>query len=248
MLCFSPQIWTSDNTDPIERLDIQGGIYSLYPQSSVSCHVSMAPHQQTLRETPLSTRFNVAAFGPLGYELDFGELTPSEQKEIKAQISFYKKHRRTFTHGALVKLNTDDPNKVAWQIYGEGEIIAGLFQKRVTAAPARELLRVPYASDDKKYKITRLTQKLRIKRFGSLIKHISPIPLKSDGFILRTVDRHFSMTDGGEEYFASGKALKAGISLAMQYEGTGYNNNLRMLGDFGSDIYIIEELDTETLK
>ena len=49
------------------------------------------------------------------------------------------------------------------------------------------------------------------------------------------------MIDGMEEYIASGKALKVGIGLAMQYEGTGYNENLRMLGDFGSDIYLIEE-------
>ena len=85
MLCFSPQIWTSDNTDPIERLDIQGGIYNFYPQSCVSAHVSMAPHAQTLRDTPLSTRFNVAAFGVLGYELDFSELTPEERRQVKKQ-------------------------------------------------------------------------------------------------------------------------------------------------------------------
>ena len=242
MLCYSPQIWTSDNTDPIERLDIQGGAYCLYPQSAVSSHVSMAPHQQTLRDTPLSTRFNVSAFAPLGYELDFGELTPDENKQIKAQIDFYKAHRKTFQKGRLVQIR-GQKNQVCWQIMGEDEIIVGLYRTHTSAVPERDILRVPYADPNKHYRVTRVEQKLRIKRFGSLVKHISPIPIKPDGFILRTVDRHYSLTDAREEYECSGFALRSGIALNMQYEGTGYHPDLRILGDFGSDMYLITEID-----
>ena len=241
MLCFSPQIWTSDNTDPIERLDIQGGAYCLYPQSAVSSHVSMAPHQQTLRDTPLSTRFNVAALAPLGYELDFAELTPDEQKQIKAQIEFYKAHRKTFQQGRLVQLGGRE-GQVCRQIIGDGEIIACIYRTHTPAVPERDILRVPYADPTKTYKVTRVEQRLRIKRFGSLIKHITPIHIKPDGFILRTVDRHFSLVDGREEYECSGLALRAGIGLNMQYEGTGYHPDLRILGDFGSDMYLITEI------
>jgi alpha-galactosidase len=248
MLCFSPQIWTSDNTDPIERLDIQGGIYCLYPQSCVSCHVSMAPHQQTLRDTPLSTRFNVAAFGVLGYELDFDELTYDELKQIKEQISFYKEHRRTFQYGRLKILNSENPDVISWQIYGDKEIMAGIFQSGVNACPPRSILRVPYASVESTYRVEAKPQKLRIKRFGSLIKHITPIPLRSDGFIVSTVDKYFSMDDGCEKYVCTGSALRSGIGLAMQYEGTGYHPDLRILGDFGSNIYIITEKDDQNGK
>ena len=245
MLCYSPQIWTSDNTDPIERLDIQGGIYCLYPQSTVSAHVSMAPHQQTLRSTPLSTRFNVAAFGVLGYELDFGELTPHERREIKEQIAFYKQHRRTFQYGKLKLIKMQKPNQISWQISGDGEIFAGLFQTHAPACFARDTLRVPYCKEGGSYLLSSIKQYLRISRFGSLIKHITPVPLRADGFIVRTVDRHFAMTDGEECYTVSGKALRAGINLAMQYEGTGYDAKLRILGDYGSNIYHIKELEGE---
>jgi alpha-galactosidase len=85
-------------------------------------------------------------------------------------------------------------------------------------------------------------QPLRIGRFGGLIKHISPVPLRSDGAIMRFVDRHFSMTDGQENYECSGEALRQGINLAMQYSGTGYNTSVRMLGDFGSTLYTIKEI------
>ena len=84
-------------------------------------------------------------------------------------------------------------------------------------------------------------QYLRIGRFGGLIKHVSPVPLRPDGFIMRFVDRHFAMTDGQEHYSCSGEALQAGIPLAMQYSGTGYDPSLRILGDWGSSMYLITE-------
>ena len=86
LLCYSPQIWSSDDTDPIERLSIQEGLSYFYPPCTMGAHVSQSPHQQTLRQTPLSTRFNVAAFGALGYELDLGELSPQEKKQVSEQI------------------------------------------------------------------------------------------------------------------------------------------------------------------
>ena len=243
MLCYSPQIWTSDNTDPIERLDIQGGIYNFYPQSTVSAHVSMAPHAQTLRDTPISTRFNVAAFGVLGYELDFGELTPAERRQVKEQIAFYKANRRIFQYGQLKKVKLKNTDEISWQIRKDGVVMAGLYQKYKTACPGRDSLSVPGLDDGKLYSVESNGQYLRIARFGGLIKHITPIYLRPDGFILRTVNKYFAMTDGKENYTVSGAALSEGINLAMQYEGSGYDPNLRILGDFGSNLYIIKEID-----
>ena len=241
MLCYSPQIWTSDNTDPIERLDIQSGIYRLYPQSAVSAHVSMAPHQQTLRDTPLSTRFNVACFGVLGYELDFSELSPAERRAISEQIAFYKEHRRTLQYGRLRIHNTRDKTKYMFSITGDGECIVGLFQNHICSCPGRDILRVEHLSPDKEYTVTTVKQHLRIKRFGALIKHIVPFKINTGGALVRLVDKNFEMTDGREEYTVRGDALISGINLAMQYEGTGYSDKLRILGDYGSNLYIIKE-------
>ena len=73
------------------------------------------------------------------------------------------------------------------------------------------------------------------------MKHVAPVKLKADGAILRTADRHFAMTDGYEQYTASGQTLLSGIGLAMQYSGTGYHPDLRILGDWGSSLYLVEE-------
>jgi alpha-galactosidase len=241
MLCYSPQIWTSDNTDPIERLDIQGGIYNFYPQSTVSAHVSMAPHAQTLRDTPIQTRFNVAAFGVLGYELDFRELTHAERQQVKEQIAFYKAHRRTFQYGQLKKVKNKRSDEITWQISSNDETMAAIYQKYKTACPGRDRLNVTGLEPDTIYSVESRDQHLRISRFGGLIKHIVPIQLRGDGFILRTVNKYFAMKDGKENYVASGAALSEGINLAMQYEGSGYDPGLRILGDFGSSLYVIKE-------
>lgn len=242
MLCYSPQIWTSDDTDPIERLDIQGGIFNFYPPSCVSAHVSMSPNAQTLRNTPISTRFNVASFGVLGYELDFAELTPDELRQVKEQIEFYKAHRMTFQYGKFEFVRVDNPDQLSWQISRDGEIIAGLFQKKTCAFPYRDRLVIPSANPDKQYSVECVKQYLRVKTFGALIHHILPVRLKTDGIILRTADKHYSLTDGHETYTCYGDILNFGMNLEMQYEGTGYNEKIRLLGDFGSNLYLIKEI------
>ncbi len=242
MLCFSPQIWTSDDTDAVERLDIQRGIYCFYPPSCVSNHVSMTPNQQTLRSASLSTRFNVAAFGVLGYELDFGELTPEERRQIKAQIEFYKAHRHTFQYGNLSRYYPVPGERESWQIEGNDEIMSAIYNLSYHASPARDTLRILSAKPGKKYGMCSVEQHLRIGQFGSLVNHISPVHVNSDGAIMRYVDRHFSLKDGAEAYVCSGEALSSGIPLAMQYSGTGYNDKIRVLGDWGSTLYMISEV------
>ena len=242
MLCFSPQIWTSDDTDALERLDIQRGIYTFYPQSTVSAHVSMTPNQQTLRSAPLSTRFNVATFGVLGYELDFGELTRDERRQIKEQIAFYKAHRELMQYGRLLRYFPKDGERESWQISQDGNAIAAIYNLSYHASPSRDILRILSAEAGKTYEVNSVKQYLRIGRFGSLVKHISPVSIKSDGAIMRFVDHNFSMVDGREHYISSGEALKGGILLAMQYSGTGYNSDIRILGDCGSTLYEIREI------
>ena len=240
MLCFSPQIWSSDDTDARERLDIQRGLSCFYPLSSISCHVSMCPHQQTLRTTPLSTRFNVAAFGVLGYELDFGELTPEERKRIRRQIEFYKQHRRTFQFGRFARYFPKANARESWQVSDGKTIFAAIYNLSFHAIPGRDTLRILQVRGGKTYRMRSVKQGLRISRFGGLIKHVSPIHLRADGPILRFADRHFSMTDGQEDYTCSGHTLRNGVQLAMQYSGTGYDPALRILADWGSSLYHIE--------
>ncbi len=61
--------------------------------------------------------------------------------------------------------------------------------------------------------------------------------------LLHTADRLYSLNNCVEEYVCSNSALSAGIPLYSQFSGTGYNEKIRLLGDFGSDLYITELID-----
>lgn len=244
MLCFSPQIWASDDTDPGERLKIQEGLSYLYPLNTIGAHVSMAPHQQTLRATELSTRFNVAAFGCLGYELDIKYLTNVEKKEIKDQIRFYKEHRRTFQYGRFYRVGYTKDNKVIWQCsnLNNGEVVTAFYQTLSTASEGYDYIRLIGLDRDKKYKLMTKAQRLYIKRFGGLVKHILPIELNPNGFILRLANRYISLRDCIEEYTGYGDLFMNGILLSNQFVGSYYNNKTRLLGDFGSNLYLTREI------
>jgi alpha-galactosidase len=246
MLCYGPQVWCSDNTDPIERLTIQGNLSLLYPQSTFGAHVSAAPHAQTLRNTPLCTRGNVSFFGCLGYEMDLGHLLKLEREQIKEQIAFYKSHRALLQYGRLHRYFPRKGERESWQISRDGETVAAIYNLSYHASPARDTLRILSAEEGKTYRVESVKQYLRIGRFGSLVKHISPVTLRSDGAIMRFVDRNFSMVDGREQYTASGEALQSGISLAMQYSGTGYNPSIRVTGDSGSTAYTVTDITNQT--
>ena len=241
MLCFGPQIWCSDDTDPIERLTIQNSLSCLYPQSTFGAHVSAAPHAQTLRNTPLSTRGNVSFFGDLGYELDLKHLLPIEEKEITHQVDFYKKYRRVFQFGEFSRLHA--PEGVAWQVSGGNTHIAGLFHKLVAAAPGYEQLRLRKLDPRRHYRLTSREQLLRVGQFGALVKHIVPVNLNPNGIVLRAADRHYPMNDGVESMEATGNALMSGVMLSPRFQGTGYNKEGRNQGDFCSNVYIIEKCE-----
>ena len=234
MLCYSPQIWTSDDTDPIERIDIQTGTSYLYPQSTMGAHVSATPHAQTLRTTPLSTRGNVAFFGCLGYELDLKHLLNVEIKEIKAQIAFYKTYREIFQFGTFRRTS------LGWQVSEGDVILAGVFHKLVHAAPGYEVLRLKDLDPKKQYRVVSLSQVIRVGQFGNLLKHVAPVNVDPNGSLLRIADRFITLPSGTDEMTASGAALMSGVLLRPQFRGTGYDQNQRTQGDFGSDLYIIQ--------
>ena len=239
MMCHSPQVWTSDDTDPIERLDIQNGLSYLYPQSVMGAHVSAAPHAQTLRNTPLSTRGNVSFFGLLGYELDLAHLLPVEEKEIQNQIEFYKKHRTVFQFGTFTRLEVEDA--VGWQVSDGPHHLAGVFHRLVHAAPGYQYLALKGLDGEKRFRVSTRTQGVRVGQFGALVKHISPVALDPNGTVLRTADRRYTMEEGSQQFTATGAALTSGWPMPPRFMGTGYDKAMRVQGDFGSILYEIEE-------
>ncbi len=245
MLCYSPQVWSSDDSDAVERLRIQAGLSYLYPLSAMGAHVSAAPNQQTLRVTPLSARFNTARFGCLGYELDLKHLTRLERKEVRDQIAFYKSCRRTLQYGRFFRNGAPKQNKVYWQTVSPDQSVslAGAFQTQVEAAEGNDVLPLAGLDSERVYELNTHAQRVFVRRFGALLSHIMPFSVNPNGPLLRWIDRLYSMQDCVETYCASGRTLMQGVHLNNQFIGTGYNKDIRMLGDFGSSLYTVEATD-----
>jgi len=117
MLYYSPQIWTSDDTDALERCFIQYGTSMVYPASSISAHVSASPNHQTGRSTSLKTRGYVAMAGAFGYELDLSRCTDEEKELMKKQVADYKKYADVVQNGDYYRLISpfDTRDYAAWQ-------------------------------------------------------------------------------------------------------------------------------------
>lgn len=89
MLYYSPQIWCSDDTDAIERLEIQEGTALVYPLSAMGAHVSDCPNHTVGRVTPFETRGYVALAGTFGYELDVTKIPEEDRRMIPDQVKMY---------------------------------------------------------------------------------------------------------------------------------------------------------------
>ncbi|RKQ23469.1 MULTISPECIES: alpha-galactosidase [Clostridia] len=116
MMYYTPQIWCSDNTDAIDRLQIQYGTSFGYPVSVVGSHVSAVPNHQTGRKTPLHTRGVVAMSGTFGYELNLMNLSKEEKQEIREQIAEYKNYAPIIQNGLYYRLSNPTEEEIcAWE-------------------------------------------------------------------------------------------------------------------------------------
>ena len=122
MLYYTPQIWCSDNTDPIDRLRIQYGTSFGYPGCCVGAHVSVSPNEQDGRVTPLSTRGIVAMSGTFGYELNPEKLSQEDKKEIRAQIAKRNELADLIHNGRYYRLSSPfDGESCAWAFVSEDQ-------------------------------------------------------------------------------------------------------------------------------
>lgn len=113
MLYYMPQIWTSDDSDAIERLYIQCGTSLVYPYSSMGAHVSASPNHQVGRVTPFEMRCHVALPGQFGFELDLEKCTENELQTAKKAICQYRELESIFHNGDCYRLLSPFENDVA---------------------------------------------------------------------------------------------------------------------------------------
>ena len=136
ILAYMPQIWASDNSDAVKRMEIQYSTSIGYPVSSISAHVTAVPNHQNGRVTNLKTRADVAYCGVFGYELDITKMSDEELLEVRNQIELEKKLRPIMLRGDFYRLqNPYTSNYCAWEMVMKNQSEAFLMcAKRLSEA------------------------------------------------------------------------------------------------------------------
>lgn len=155
MMYYMAQTWTSDNTDALCRSKIQYGYSLLYPPIMMGAHVSPVPNHQVGRRTSLHTRGLIAMSGNFGYEMALTHLPADEQKEIREQITFYKKHRSLFQFGKFYRLQSaDDFFATAWLFTNDEEAIVIYFNGLARPAVPVKYVKTRYLEEQAIFKNT----------------------------------------------------------------------------------------------
>ena len=104
MLYYSPQIWTSDDMDPVMRLGIQEGTALIYPLSTMGAHICVCPNHTTGRVTPIETRANIAMAGTFGYELDITKVSEEDLEKMAACNKLYHRYTEIMREGDYYRI------------------------------------------------------------------------------------------------------------------------------------------------
>ena len=117
------QFWTSDNTDALDRLDIQEGFSLLYPAKAMRAWVTDCPNFLNKRSIPLRYRFHSAMMGALGIGGNLNKWTAGELEEAKALVSRYKDIRIIVQEGVQYRLGSIQDGLAAVQFVLAGESV-----------------------------------------------------------------------------------------------------------------------------
>lgn len=104
ILARTDQVWTSDNTDPVDRIAIQDGFSQLFPARVMAAWVTDSPNVTTGRLTPLRFRFHVAMSGALGLGGDLTAWSEEELDEAAGLVAEYKRIRPLVQYGLQHRL------------------------------------------------------------------------------------------------------------------------------------------------
>lgn len=243
ILCYFPQIWASDNTDALCRARIQTGYSYGYPMSTVSAHVSACPNHQTLRVTPLKTRFDTACFGICGYECNFKDMRKEDLDAIKEQISLYKEWRKVLQTGSFYRGRSGNVTEWTCVSRDRKKAVGYLMQELASPNTQYEYYQARGLDPGLKYHFYNQENKLDIRQFGDLVNSVAPVHIKPDSAMHHLLARFVKMDGETENFVASGDVLMYhGVKLKQGFGATGFDGRVRCFQDFATRLYFMEVL------
>ncbi|NEA58172.1 alpha-galactosidase [Streptomyces sp. SID13666] len=127
ILSRTDQVWTSDNTDPLDRLPIQHGFSQLHPARVMAAWVTDSPNSMlNHRASSLRFRFVSAMAGVLGVGGDLTAWSEEELAEAKDWVELYKAIRPVVQYGDLYRLRAPGGGGLSAVQYVRGDEIVVL--------------------------------------------------------------------------------------------------------------------------
>ncbi|MFJ9151039.1 alpha-galactosidase [Streptomyces sp. NPDC102270] len=141
VLSRTDQVWTSDNTDPLDRLAIQHGFSQIHPARVMAAWVTDSPNTQLNdRVSSLRFRFVSAMAGVLGVGGDLAEWTEEELAEAARWVGLYKEIRPVVQRGDLYRLRPPQGGLSAVQyLLGDETVVLAWLQAQKYGEPVPSL-------------------------------------------------------------------------------------------------------------
>ncbi|MFC9915651.1 alpha-galactosidase [Streptomyces sp. NPDC127197] len=135
------QVWTSDNTDPLDRLAIQDGFSQIHPARVMAAWVTDSPNTQLNgRISSLRFRFVSAMAGVLGVGGDLTRWTDEELAEARDWVALYKEIRPLVQRGDLHRLRPPRGGLSAVQyVRGDEAVVLAWLQAQSYGEPVPAL-------------------------------------------------------------------------------------------------------------
>ena len=117
-------VWTSDNTDSIDRITIQKNYAFNHPVKAMRAWVTDINWYN--RDTTLAFRFNIAMRGSLSLGGNLNKYTDDEIAECRKYVELYKKIRNTVQFGDLYRLLDYDRDEISADLYMDSDKSKGV--------------------------------------------------------------------------------------------------------------------------
>lgn len=158
MLYYSPQIWCSDDMDPVERLMIHEGTALCYPPCTMGAHIAVEENHTTGRKTPFMTRAFTALSGTFGYELDITKLKETDISLIPHQVELYKRFNHLVRSGDYFRIASYSENH-EWDSWlfaskDKSEMVLTLVQVLNKPNFHSRKVQIPSVQEDANYSVT----------------------------------------------------------------------------------------------
>lgn len=235
ILSYMPQFWASDNSDALCRMQIQTNYSYGYPFSVLGCHVSSVPNHQTMRDTSIASRYEVAAFGLLGYELDPQKLPETDLEDIKDQIAHYKRMREWLMDADLYRIKAGKDGYYSLQMVSQDRHNASImtFQEIYRSGRPMYVLKTRGLKEQAKYHLLSRATMMNIKPVSGRMIDLTTMK-KGPGATIR-------MPRETENYVLHGSLLnESGVRLKSDFNGHNLDEDTRYYPDYGTRLYDLE--------